>query len=143
MTLPKTSGESSTAAVGKQAVPYDLRSTMLVRFHSTFPQYTFVNSSVPGGYSSKNTPYTPASGGADGSLLLSDEEIARDDHNPMQGFRAYLLAKWELYKGEEVSAADFVQAAGNIGVRSCLGPVVKTVSERICSRSTKLKENEC
>lgn len=102
---------------------------MPVRYSSllTTPYFRQLTSPLTGGYSSKNTPYPPASGGADGSLLLNDEEIARDDHNPMQGFRAYLLAKWETYKDEDVSAADFVQAAGNIGVRSCLGPVVKTV----------------
>lgn len=82
------------------------------------------------GYSSKNDQYAPASGGADGSLLLSDEEIARDTENPLQPFREYLLNKYNSYKDQNVSAADFVQAAAAIGVKSCPGgPVVKTVRE--------------
>jgi len=38
------------------------------------------------------------------------------------------LGKYKGYKNQGVSAADFVQAAGNIAVASCGGPVVKTVS---------------
>ncbi|KAM0716249.1 hypothetical protein Q7P37_007694 [Cladosporium fusiforme] len=83
------------------------------------------------GYSSQNAPYAPASGGADGSLLLNDEEISRQINDPMQNFREFLLGKYNNYKGRGVSAADFVQAAGNIGVRSCPGgPRVKTVIGR-------------
>lgn len=82
-----------------------------------------------GGYSSKNDKYAPASGGADGSLLLSDEESGRTVNDPMQDFRSFLLDKYNQYSSDDVSAADFVQAAGNIGVISCRGGVkVKTVS---------------
>lgn len=81
------------------------------------------------GYSSKNTPYDPASGGADGSILLSDSESARQINDPMQRFRDFLKPKYEKYKSQDVSAADFVQAAGSIGVASCPGgPIIKTVS---------------
>ncbi|GAB7323808.1 hypothetical protein MBLNU13_g07257t1 [Cladosporium sp. NU13] len=82
------------------------------------------------GYSSTNAPSAPASGGADGSLLLSDAEIARSTNDPLQGFRNFLLGKYNIYKNQGVSAADFVQAAGNIGVVSCGGPVVQTVIGR-------------
>lgn len=82
----------------------------------------------PAGYSSKNEPYSPASGGADGSLLLNDGEIARSINDPLQGYRDFLLGKYNQYKNKGVSAADFVQAAGNLGTRSCPGgPAVKTV----------------
>jgi hypothetical protein len=84
---------------------------------------------LPAGYSSKNDPYLPASGGADGSLLLSDDESSRQINNPMQRFRDFLLPKYQKYASDDVSAADFVQAAGNIGVASCPGgPIIKTVS---------------
>lgn len=49
----------------------------------------------------------------------------------MQGFREYMINKWNTYKDEGVGAADFVQAAGNIGIHSCPGgPVVKTLVGR-------------
>lgn len=81
------------------------------------------------GYSSLNGPYYPASGGADGALLLSEEEISRQIDDPMQNFRGFLLDKYRKYQARNVSAADFVQAAGNISVKSCPGgPTVKTVS---------------
>jgi hypothetical protein len=47
----------------------------------------------------------------------------------MQRFRDFLLPKYQKYASDDVSAADFVQAAGNIGVASCPGgPIIKTVS---------------
>lgn len=80
------------------------------------------------GYSSLTVPYGPATGGADGSLLLNDEEIARSDNNPLQVFRANLLRSYNAYKDRGVGAADFVQFAGVIGTKSCPGgPVYKTV----------------
>jgi hypothetical protein len=81
------------------------------------------------GYSSLNTPYSPASGGADGSLLLSAEESGRQINDPMQNYRNFLLNKYKTYQNRNVGAADFVQAAGAIGIKSCPGgPTVKTVS---------------
>ncbi|KAF2166743.1 class II peroxidase [Zasmidium cellare ATCC 36951] len=84
------------------------------------------------GYSSLNTLYGPASGGADGSLLLNDQEISRDANAPMKTFRDnLLLPKYNTYKSSGVGAADIVQFAGAIGVRSCPGgPRYKTVIGR-------------
>ncbi|KAM0714471.1 hypothetical protein Q7P37_010258 [Cladosporium fusiforme] len=83
------------------------------------------------GYSSKNPVSAPASGGADGSLLLNDGEIARSANDPLQGFRGFLLQKYNKYKSKGVGAADFAQAAGSIGTVSCPGgPVVRTVIGR-------------
>ena len=59
---------------------------------------------------------------------MSDAEIARSTNDPLQGFRNFLLGKYNFYKNQGVSAADFVQAAGNIAVVQCGGPVVQTVS---------------
>ncbi|CZT15455.1 uncharacterized protein RCC_01312 [Ramularia collo-cygni] len=85
------------------------------------------------GYSSLTKPYGPATGGADGSLLLSDSEIARTINDPMQDFRNdFLLPKYKTYKNRNVGAADFVQFAGVIGTKSCPGgPVYKAVVGRI------------
>ncbi|KAF7187956.1 Versatile peroxidase VPL1 [Pseudocercospora fuligena] len=85
------------------------------------------------GYSIKNPVLAPASGGADGSLLLNDEEISRGDNAPMkQNYRdLFLLPKYNAYKSRGVSAADLVQFAGSMGVKSCRGgPTVKTVVGR-------------
>jgi len=95
------------------------------------------------GYSSKNEPYSPASGGADGSLLLNDGEIARSINDPLQGYRDFLLGKYNQYKSKGVGAADFVQAAGNLGTRSCQGgPTVRTVGIKSWSfESTRLNSS--
>lgn len=80
------------------------------------------------GYSSLTKTYGPATGGADGSLLLNSSEIARSDNDPMQRFHDFLLPKYNSYKNRGVGAADFVQFAGVIGTVSCPGgPVYKTV----------------
>ncbi|KAK3640215.1 fungal class II heme-containing peroxidase [Elasticomyces elasticus] len=85
-----------------------------------------------GGYSSKTSAYGPATGGADGSLLLNDNENARGGNNPMQTFRGTLLQKLAQYnQSGPVGAADLVQFAGSVAIRSCGGgPVVKTVVGR-------------
>ncbi|EME77360.1 uncharacterized protein MYCFIDRAFT_217057 [Pseudocercospora fijiensis CIRAD86] len=85
------------------------------------------------GYSVKNPVIAPASGGADGSLLLNDGEISRGDNAPMkQNYRdPFLLPKYLTYKSQGVSAADLVQFAGSVGIKSCRGgPTVKTVVGR-------------
>lgn len=47
----------------------------------------------------------------------------------MQGFREWLLQLYREYKDRGIGAADLVQVAGALAVRSCPGgPVVKTVS---------------
>jgi hypothetical protein len=83
------------------------------------------------GYASTNAKSGPANGGADGSLLLSDAEIGRSTNDPLGGYRDFLLTRYNSYKGQGVSAADFVQAAGNIAVASCGGPIVQTVRPKL------------
>lgn len=61
---------------------------------------------------------------------MSDAEIARSTNDPLQGYRDFLLKRYNAYKAQGVSAADFVQAAGNIAVASCGGPIVQTVIGR-------------
>ncbi|EME46791.1 hypothetical protein DOTSEDRAFT_33342 [Dothistroma septosporum NZE10] len=88
------------------------------------------------GYSSSNPQYAPASGGADGSLLLNDVEVSRSTETPMkQKYRdPYLLPLYQKYKSQGVGAADLVQFAGAVGIKSCPGgPTVKTVVGRIDS----------
>jgi hypothetical protein len=61
---------------------------------------------------------------------LNDGEIGRSINDPLQGYRDFLLGKYNQYKSKGVGAADFVQAAGNLGTGSCPGgPTVKTVSD--------------
>lgn len=85
------------------------------------------------GYSSSNSQYAPASGGADGSLLLNDDEISRNTEAPMkENYRdPYLLPFYQKYKGQGVGAADLVQFAGAVGIKSCRGgPTVRAVVGR-------------
>lgn len=50
----------------------------------------------------------------------------------MQGFREWLLQTYREYKDRGIGAADLVQVAGALAVRSCPGgPIVKTASARI------------
>lgn len=87
-----------------------------------------------GGYSSKTTPYGPASGGADGSLLLNDEEMGRVSQQPMQDYRAYLRGVYDQYRAK-ITAADLVQFAGAVGLKSCPGgPTIRAVSVVLLSR---------
>ncbi|EMC95707.1 hypothetical protein BAUCODRAFT_148591 [Baudoinia panamericana UAMH 10762] len=83
------------------------------------------------GYSSKTPYYAPATGGADGSLLLSSDEIKRQIEAPLQRYQPWLLGKYNKYHSQGVGAADLVQFAGNIGIRSCNGgPIVRTLVGR-------------
>lgn len=69
--------------------------------------------------------YVVKSAEANGVKLIINFVI----NDPMQRFRDFLLPKYQKYASDDVSAADFVQAAGNIGVASCPGgPIIKTVS---------------
>ena len=129
-TSAETSSKVSKDATNSQQMRSDSHSTtpvsMLV---SLAPGQAIADNVFPAGYSSKNDPYLPASGGADGSLLLSDDESSRQINDPMQRFHDFLLPKYQKYKSQGVSAADFVQAAGTIAVSSCPGgPIIKTVS---------------
>lgn len=50
----------------------------------------------------------------------------------MQGFREWMLQLYREYKDRGIGAADLVQVAGALAVRSCPGgPIVKTVSAHI------------
>lgn len=50
----------------------------------------------------------------------------------MQGFREWLSRIYREYKDRGIRAADLVQVAGALTVRSCPGgPIVKTVSATI------------
>lgn len=50
----------------------------------------------------------------------------------MQGFREWMLQLYRGYKDRGIGAADLVQVAGALAIRSCPGgPIVKTVSAHI------------
>jgi hypothetical protein len=143
-TSAETSSRASRDATNWQQTRSDSHSTMLVSMlFSITLQQIIADNPLLAGYSSKNDPYAPASGGADGSLLLSDDESSRQINDPMQRFRDFLLPKYQKYASDDVSAADFVQAAGNIGVASCPGgPIIKTVSaaRMVLRQSTSLSD---
>ncbi|THX67630.1 heme peroxidase [Aureobasidium pullulans] len=81
-------------------------------------------------YSSKTQYYAPATGGADGSLLLSSVEITRDENNGLQSYYGFLQEKYSKYKSQ-VGAADLVQFAASVAIVSCPGgPKVPTVVGR-------------
>ncbi|KAH0175537.1 class II peroxidase, partial [Aureobasidium melanogenum] len=83
-----------------------------------------------GSYSSKTPAYAPATGGADGSLLLSSVEISREENAGLQQYYAFLLGKYDQYKSQ-VGAADLVQFAASVAIVSCPGgPKVQTVVGR-------------
>jgi hypothetical protein len=129
-TSAETSSKASRDATNLRRTRLDSHSTTLVSMILSIALgHGVADNFLPAGYSSKNDPYQPASGGADGSLLLSDDENSRQINDPMQRFRDFLLPKYQKYASDDVSAADFVQAAGSIGVASCPGgPIIKTVS---------------
>lgn len=84
-----------------------------------------------GAFSTVTPFYEPAAGGADGSLLLNAEELARSANDPLSGYGNFLLGKYSLYGASNVSAADLVQFAGSLAIASCPGgPIVKTVRVR-------------
>lgn len=64
-------------------------------------------------------------------MLLNDEEMARVSQNPMQDYRAYLRGKLDQYEKKGVTAADIIQFAGAVGIKTCPGgPEVRAVSYR-------------
>lgn len=66
---------------------------------------------------------TSTSGGADGSLLLSSDEITRSENNGMQTVRIALLKVLAKYAVHGIGGADLVQFAHNVAVVVCpLGP---------------------
>lgn len=74
-------------------------------------------------FSTKLPTYAPASGGADGSLLLSADEINRTDNNGLHDYHDTLTQKFAAYQaaGYAVGAADLIQVAGALGVKACPG----------------------
>jgi hypothetical protein len=74
-------------------------------------------------FSTKLPFYAPAAGGADGSLLLSPNEIGRADNAGLGDYHATLTQKFAAYKaaGYCVGAADLIQVAGSVGVLACPG----------------------
>ena len=84
-----------------------------------------------GTFSRKLPIVPPASGGADGSLLLNGEEISRPEHRGLEEFHGFITGKYTQYKSQGVGAADLIQFAGNHAVVSCPGgPVVRTLIGR-------------
>ncbi|KAI5194833.1 heme peroxidase [Aureobasidium subglaciale] len=83
-----------------------------------------------GSYSSRTPVYAPATGGADGSLLLSSVEITRDENNGLQQYYSFLRGKYDVYKSQ-VGAADLIQFAASVAIVSCPGgPKIPTVVGR-------------
>jgi hypothetical protein len=72
---------------------------------------------------SKSSTY----GGADGSILLNDEEISADHNEGLEDIRETALGLLKRYKPYGIGAADLVQFMATTGIVSCpLGPRVKT-----------------
>ncbi|EOD53169.1 putative ligninase h2 protein [Neofusicoccum parvum UCRNP2] len=83
-----------------------------------------------GTFSTKLPTVAPASGGADGSLLLAPE-IDRAENGGLQDYHSYIGGKYAQYKGRGVGAADLIQFAGSHAVVTCPGgPTVRTVVGR-------------
>ncbi|KAM0722233.1 hypothetical protein Q7P37_001674 [Cladosporium fusiforme] len=74
-------------------------------------------------FSNKLPFYAPAAGGADGSLLLSANEINRADNDGLHDYHATLKQKFSTYQslGYCLSAADLIQVSGSLAVLACPG----------------------
>jgi manganese peroxidase len=84
-----------------------------------------------GTFSQKLPVVPPASGGADGSLLLNGGEIGRPENRGLEQYHAFITGKYAQYKSKDVGAADLIQFAGNHAVVSCPGgPIVRTLIGR-------------
>lgn len=70
---------------------------------------------------------TGPSGGADGSILLAEEEINRPINLGLQEIAATTKAWYDEYKEYGISAADLIQMGANVATVVCpLGPRTKT-----------------
>lgn len=108
-------------------VPFVSLSTILVSRYVKFRSGQIIDFFFTGSYSSKTPAYPPATGGADGSLLLSSVEISREENAGLQQYYAFLSGKYNQYKSQ-VSAADLIQFAASVAIVSCPGgPRVQTV----------------
>ena len=66
-------------------------------------------------------------GGADGSLVLSPDEITRSENNGLQDIRSQALSIMSKYSSFKIGAADLVQFMHNVATITCpLGPRVLT-----------------
>jgi manganese peroxidase len=84
-----------------------------------------------GTFSQKLPTVPPASGGADGSLLLSGGEIGRRENAGLRDYHSFITGKYNQYKSQGVGAADLIQFAGNHAIVSCPGgPTVQTLIGR-------------
>lgn len=83
-------------------------------------RYAFHDSAA---FSNKLPFYAPAAGGADGSLLLSPNEINRVDNDGLHEYHAQIGQKFNDYKaaGYNLTAADLIQVAAAVGVLACPG----------------------
>ncbi len=83
-----------------------------------------------GTFSTKLPSYPPASGGADGSLLLSGE-ISCPENSGLQDYHNFIKGILAQYKSQGVGAADLIQFAGDHAVVSCPGgPTIFTLIGR-------------
>jgi manganese peroxidase len=84
---------------------------------------------------------TSGSGGADGSLVLSLDEINRSENNGMQDIRLKAIALLAKYASWGVGAADLVQYMHNVATVVCpLGPRVLTFVRRKNSFTSNPKD---
>ncbi|KAI1769270.1 putative class II peroxidase [Hypoxylon sp. FL1150] len=65
----------------------------------------------------KNSAY----GGADGSLLLNDDELARPENRGLEDIAAQTKAWYSEYEQYNISMADLIQTAAIVGTVSCPG----------------------
>jgi hypothetical protein len=71
-------------------------------------------------------------GGADGSIILNEEEIGGDHNDGLEDIRETAIGLYKKYRQYGVGAADLVQFMATMGIVSCpLGPRVKTMIGRV------------
>ncbi|KAL0933746.1 ligninase h2 precursor [Colletotrichum truncatum] len=71
--------------------------------------------------------YTGDYGGADGSIILSPDEMNRGENNGLQEIVAQTKIWYNNYKGYGISMADLIQFSANVATVVCpLGPRVRT-----------------
>ncbi|PHH87113.1 hypothetical protein CDD83_9288 [Cordyceps sp. RAO-2017] len=70
---------------------------------------------------------TGPGGGADGSIVLAGECESRSENNGLQDICGQMRRWFDKYRGHNVSMADLIQTAANVGTVVCpLGPRVRT-----------------
>ena len=82
-------------------------------------------------FSQSLSSHGPASGGADGSLLLNGQEIKREENAGLEQYHGYITRKFDQYESQGVGAADLVQFAGAVAIVTCPGgPTVRALIGR-------------